>query len=677
MSQHEGLLGGVDTVELPSKPVMIADAGAQYVDVIFWGLVERGFRSEVVPFTRTDSPLDPDALIGKYSSAIYTGSGDSVNGEGSPQIPEKLLKSGMDSLGICYGAQAIAKSLGGLVGRAEDGGHHRGEYGPTTIDIDPEAVIYKGLKKQVRVLMSHGDSILELPEDFRATGDSNGIIASFESADGKISGTQFHPEVAETEGGLDMIVRFLENAGVKPDPNYNIEVALEEYMDREEAAIAEKLLSGSQIRGFLSGGVDSRVACEAVVRVAKSLDGLSQVEFYYVDTGHNRTEDDTIIEQMQADGMPVTLIDAAHEFFHSQVEVTTKHGETFVAGPLVEEVDPEIKRLIIGNVFRVISQRMMEEAQLKSDLPVYFVQGTNQSDIIESGGQGGKQIKGHHNVEAMDKLRKAGILIEPLRGLMKYHVRRLGEHRYGLPERVFKRQPFPGVGNSPRILAHPTGELEPTDPELQQRLDNMLEEMSGGRIKGHLVNMKTVGAQGDDRSLANAVFLEGEADWELLDQLSVEITSKITSTNRVLYVPGKRIDRDKIRGVRQMDDEESTARIKPMEEAHRKLMEEVLDLAPYLSQYFVASLYVDFTGEGLPTLAVRHFITGENLKGLAQRRTGDSKETFRTGIASLPGVHVDLESFNRLFEELYAVLEGYGMIAYDITGKPPGSTEFE
>lgn len=676
MSQTETFPGGIDQTQQPSKPVLIADAGAQYVDLIFWRLVENGYRSEIVPFTRTAGPLKTDELKDEHSAVIYSGGGDSVNDEGSPQIPPSMLE--LPSLGICYGGQAIAKALGGVVGRAEKNGHHIGEYGPMIIDVDPAAVIYDSVRNRREVLMSHGDSILEVPENFRVTGRSEaGLVASYQSNDGKISATQFHPEVAETVDGTDMIVRFLEHAGVKPDPNYNVEKALDEYMEHEEAIIAEKLLAGSKIRGFLSGGVDSRVACEAVVRVAARLDRLQQVEFYYVDTGHNRIEDDTLIEQMQADGMPVKKIDAAHEFFHGQVEVTTKDGRTFIAGPLVEEANPEIKRLIIGNMFKKISLQMIEEAQVGSDLPVYFVQGTNLSDIVESGGLGGKQIKGHHNVEAMQALRDAGILFEPMHGLMKYHVRHLGEHRYGLPERVFKKQPFPGVGQSPRIVANPSGTFEPTDPILQERLDTMLEELTGSKIKGHIVNMKTVGAQGDDRSLANAVFLEGEQDWELLDTLSIEICKNITSINRVLFAPGRSMSRENMSGVVQADDEKTNAINRKMEEVHRKAIEEDLDIAKYLSQYFVASLPVSLNGDGMPTLAIRHFITGENLKAMKERRTGASKETFRTGISSLPGVHVSKEAFERLFEIMYEYLEGYGMIVYDLTGKPPGSTEFE
>lgn len=678
MSIDESLPGGIDTASELSKPVLIADAGAQYVDVIYWQLVKRGYRSEIVHFTRRDGPLDSDALIGNYSAAIYTGSGDSVNDEGAPEIPPVLLED-MNSLGICYGAQAIAKALGGVVGKAEIDGHQVGEYGETFIDINPGAVIYRALAaaKKTKVLMSHFDSVLTLPKDFHETGKSGEIIASYESNNGKISATQFHPEVAETDNGVEMIVQFLKNAGVEPDPNYNVEVALGEYMDREEASIADKLESGAQIRGFLSGGVDSRVACEAVVSVAKLLGRLDQVKFYYVNTGHNRIEDDTIIEQMQSEGMPVELIDATDEFFDGQVEVITKAGETIIAGPLTQEANPEIKRLIIGNMFKKISLRIMEEAQGASELPVYFVQGTNQSDIIESGGLGGKQIKGHHNIEAMEKLRAAGILIEPMRGLMKYHVRALGEHRYGLPEKVFKRQPFPGVGNSPRIIVNPMGEFDPTDPKSQQRLDTLLEVLSGGKLKGHLVNMKTVGAQGDDRSLKSAVFLEGESDWELLDKISIEIAKKLTMVNRFFFVSGKQLVREDIHGVTQFDDRNSTQKLNKMEEIHRKTVEDTFDIAAYLSQYFVASLPVSLIGDNQPTLAIRHFITGENLKSIAARRTAESEETFRTGIASIPGKHVDLNSFDRLVKTLYDELEGYGSVVYDITGKPPGSTEFE
>ncbi|HSW37507.1 MAG TPA: gamma-glutamyl-gamma-aminobutyrate hydrolase family protein [Candidatus Saccharimonadales bacterium] len=664
--------------QLPS--VAIVDTGAQMGDVIHWQLVEAGIRPEIIRFTRGTEPLDVAAIKQKFRAVIFSGSGESVNDEGSPQIPLDLLDGSIPVWGTCFGAQAIAKALGGDVGKVQVEGQDKGEYGATAISVDPKAVIYAGIQK-ARVLMSHGDTIKSLPNGFKVTGWSGDIIASFESSDGRIVATQYHPEVAETDDGVGMMLRFLkETTGITPDPEYNLAVALDEYMAVEAAEIAEKLSTGSEIRGFLSGGVDSMVAAREVMRVAQQEGRLNQVRFYYVDNGHTRIEDDSIIDQMLAEGMPVEKIEAAHEFFHSQVMITPKDGEPYLAPPLTEVADPELKRLIIGTIFKEISESIIAiaEVQAVSEAPVYFVQGTNASDIVESGGHGGKKIKGHHNIEAMESLRRAGRLIEPLRGLMKYHVRYLAERRYGLPEEFASRQPFPGVGFSPRIIVNLSGELERPEAELQARLDEVIKDQVGDRVRGHIVKIKSVGQKGDDRSIADAVFLEGDPDWGALDRLSVAITNQFGSVNRVFYAFDTIIDREDIGGAVVRDDEEHAGRLREMEEVHRQAMLRT-GLDRHLSQHFVGTLPVDLYGLGSPTLALRLFITGDNLKEMVKRRSGENKETFRTGIAAVPGIHVDQAGFNKLVASLKHMLvgAGYSSLVYDLTGKPPGTTEWE
>lgn len=667
---------GVGALEAIHDRVAVFDMGAQLADVIRWELIEAGIHADLIPFTSDEVHLDIAHLKSEYGAFIFSGSGKSVHDEHAPHIPVEALDGEVPSLHFCYSAQDVAHQLGGEVGKAQTEGINKGEYGQTSIDVDYLSVIYGGASR-AKVLMSHGDSILKLPEGYVQTGWSDDIVASYERADGRVVCTQFHPEVAETEGGTTMMLRFLENtAGIRPNPDYGLDQELTIYAEQEESKIAEFLESGGFIAGFLSGGVDSMVAAKQTLRVAKRLGRSDQVGFYYVDNGHTRTTDDKIIERMQAEGMPVEKIDAADRFFHERVWVEPKGEEPFLAPPLVEVSDPEIKRLIIGTMFRIIADEIKDEIFARTSREVRTLQGTNNSDLVESGGRGGSKVKGHHNVEAMEGKRNNNELVEPLHGLMKYHVRKLGEERYGLSEYFVTRQPFPGVGLSPRIVVNLSGELPPVDPETQSRLDAFIRNEFGNKLRGTVVGVKTVGQQGDDRSLSNMVILEGKPDWARFDHLSKEIVSGFMDINRVFFADQIEIDRDVISGVVTADDPVFVGQLKRMEDIHEQVVVET-DLDPYLSQYFVGTLPVDLTGRGLPTLPQRMFITGLDHHIKKIRRRGTSKETFRTGVAARPGYQVDYEGFMETQRVLQTNLVDHGAAIYDLTAKPGGSTEWE
>jgi len=655
----------------PDAEVIICDNEAQTADLIRWEIVENNIRAELVDYSREANLVSVEYLNTK-KAVIFSGSRQSVNDEGATQIPLGLK---VPHFGICYGGQAIAKAYGGEVGRVTVDGHDKSESSITEIDIvDPNAVIYDRAESAT-VRMSHYDSITQIPPGFHTTAMSGNIVASFESDDGRIIGTQFHPEVRDTLDGRNMLLRYLtQTAGIVPDPSYTLEVALNEMMEREEARVHAILENGDEIRGFLSGGVDSMAAARLIVTVATRLGRMNQVKFYYVDNGHMRIEDENVIDTMIAQGMPVEKIDAAEEFFHRKVMVPDKKtGELFLAPPLVEAADPALKRDIIGIIFKHISRRIIDEAQALTDKRIYFMQGTNASDIVES-----REVKGHHNVEAMEEDRQAGTLIEPLRHLLKYHIRLLAEKRYGLPGSFAYKQPFPGPGLSPRIIVNEKGSFEPADPKLQERLDNMISYHVGHSIMGHIVNMKSVGVKGDSRSVANAVFLNstGQENWKHLEKLSRLIPDEITLVNRVFYVKNTPIDRSAIRGTRVVDDEVFTAQLRRMEEIHRQAMLDA-NLDEYLSQHFVGTLPVDLNGSGLPLLGLRLFITGEQLDTMAIRRRGHNKETFRTGVAAIPGKQITRHGFIKLFHTLSMNLVDHQAVAYDLTDKPPGSTEWE
>ena len=674
MSETEAL--PTHEIVQPNDRALILDFGAQYRDLIYWEIVEQGIRADIVPVT-ANTQLDIESITSNYKAVVLSGSNKSVNDADAPTIPTELLDGRIPTMGICYGGQLIAKTLGGEVGKKEEDGHHLGEYGATDITIDPDSVAFSGLGRVTKALMSHGDSILELPPGFRQIGDSRGIVAAFESQDGRVFGTQFHPEVNDTEQGVDMFRQFLqETANIAPDPHYTEEVALGEYLHKEEAKIADILESGGEITGLISGGVDSSVVAMMAKTVAERLGRLDQLTFYFIDNGLMRTEDEEVVDMLGRSGIPVQKVDASDHFFHERITLIDKEtGEEYLAGPLISEADPQLKRRLIGKAFIDISEGIMAQRRTERSATQYLLQGTNAADFVESGAHGGDVIKHHHNVTPeTDAMRTSGQILEPLLGLFKHHVRSSAREMYGLPEELSDRQPFPGPGLGPRIVANPEGTLN--KPENFEQLQDRLDTLLGDEVSGHIVCLNTVGNKGDGRSLTNLVVLEGAAPWDRLDELSQQITDKFSDVNRVLYAPGVTIDRARVGGVITDVTPQIAKNLRRMEEIKRSAMHRE-DLDPYISQHFVATLGFDLLGTGQPTLALRLFITGDKLAEMAHRRGKGSKEDYMTGIAAVPGVHIDQAGFDRVMADLDQSLRDHGTLVYDLTGKPPGTTEYE
>ena len=661
--------------------VLVIDVGAQYRRRFYWELAEGGFRSDMISYTfDEDNPgetpqLDVDWITQNYKAVHISGGGGSVDDGKTPPLPTELLDGRIAVWGNCLGAQLITEAMGGKVEEATSDGKTLAEYGQRKVSITDDSVIYPGVSS-ARVHMSHGYGITAVPEDFRITAMSGDQPASIESADGRVVATLFHPEVRDTIGGNEMMRRFLESAGVEPDPDYSGDVALNEYLMEQERSIAEKLESGARIEGFLSGGVDSMVAAGMVAKVARELDRLDQVRFTYVDNGHMRVEDDNAVDFAISQGIPVTKINAAERFFSEQVELeNTETGEVFTAGPLTEEADPEIKRAIHGIVFARIAAEIIAQTEEEFGQEVYFVQGSNESDAVSSGRGSSKKIKSHHNIKFMEPLREAGRLIEPLMGIYKHHVRQAAEDRYGMPEEIASRQPFPGPGFAPRISVNAEGILLPVEHDDQYRLDKLLEEKTDGAVAGTLVRSpaKYVGNKGDGRRVGDGVFLSGLAGWGIVDTASAAVTDAFADVTRTFYAP---TPIEYVAGVVTRDNPSFTARLREDEELKRFLMAES-DIDKYVSQHYVASLGVDLEGSGFPTLALRLFITGDNLDQIMVRRTGKSYETFVEGKAGIPGVNIPTAGFWNVFNGLQIETKNHGRVVYDTTHKPPGSTELE
>ncbi len=420
-------------------------------------------------------------------------------------------------LGLCYGQQAMARALGG---RVEPTGVR--EYGRTALAARPErSVLFRGLPAEQIVWMSHGDTVTAAPPGARVTAATEAApVAAFEDPGRGLYGVQFHPEVAHTPRGLDLLRNFLYDAA-DCRPNWTSVSIISE----QEAAVAAQV-GDAAVLAALSGGVDSAVAALLVHRAVG--DRLTCV---LVDTGLLRAGEAAQVEETFRRDFKVNL-------------VHVKAADRFLA-KLAGVTDPEAKRKAIGNEFI----RVFEEVAREHGDARFLVQGTLYPDVVESGGRRAATIKSHHNVGGLPADMDLE-LVEPLRLLFKDEVRRVGVE-LGLPADVVWRQPFPGPGLAVRIV----GEVTAERLEILRAADGIvLEEVRRAGLDRELwqcfavlVAVRTVGVMGDDRTYAHPVVVRAvtsedamTADfarlpWELLERISSRVVGEVPGVNRVAY----------------------------------------------------------------------------------------------------------------------------------------------
>jgi GMP synthase (glutamine-hydrolysing) len=347
------------------QPVLVVDFGAQYAQLIARRVREANVYSELVPHTMPVSEM----LARGPAAIVLSGGPSSVYAPGAPSVDPALFAAGIPVLGICYGFQAMALALGGEVTRTG-----RGEYGGTPLTVGDEGVLLAGLPSQQSVWMSHGDSVTRAPSGFAVLASSpEAPVAAFVDRERRLAGVQFHPEVAHTEHGQEVLRHFLYDiAGITP--TWTSENIIEEQV----AAIRQRV-GGRHVLCALSGGVDSAVAAALVHRAIGD-----QLTCVFVDHGLLRSGEAEQVEKDYVDttGIKLKVVDASDQFLAALTGVS----------------DPERKRKIIGREFiRVFEAAAREIAE--TDNVEFLVQGTLYPDVVESGGGAGTaSIKSHHNV---------------------------------------------------------------------------------------------------------------------------------------------------------------------------------------------------------------------------------------------------------------------------------------
>lgn len=502
--------------------IWIIDFGSQYTQLITRKTRELGFSSQLVTFDGAkelqNQGLRPKAIV-------LSGGPQSIFEDDSDF--DFIFELKVPVLGICYGMQIIAHYFDGKVSRGK-----KGEYGSTQVSFTSKSTV-AGVPDQLSVWMSHFDSIEEAPSGFDVILKSkNGLIAGLEDKERQILSFQFHPEVAHSDYGMELLEHFFFTLA-QLSKDWSSKTMLENCL--EEVSIAKD----SYVLCAFSGGVDSLVAATAAHQVLKD-----KLYCFFVDNGLLRPQDYIHIETLKKETeLNIEIVDAKEHFLSRLAGVT----------------DPEKKRKIIGNSFIEIFEEKVHSFEEKNKIKFeYLLQGTLYPDVIESadtnvdpqtGERVAVKIKSHHNVGGLPKDLRFK-LVEPLRKLFKDEVRKVALS-IGLPKEIVRRHPFPGPGLAIRII----GEVTPERLNILRDADYIVRDEIGKQGMYHdfwqafavLLPVRSVGVMGDQRTYAHPIVLrlisseDGmTADWsrvpyELLETISNRIVNEVDGVNRVVY----------------------------------------------------------------------------------------------------------------------------------------------
>lgn len=500
-------------MEIKNESVLIMDFGGQYSQLIARRVRECNVYCELKSYKTSVEEIKAKG----YKGIIFTGGPNSAYDDKGPKCDPKIFELGIPILGICYGAQLMAQTLGGKVSSSEVK-----EYGKTDVEFDTSSLLFHSAQDKNVCWMSHTDYISKVPHGFKITAKSADCpVAAMENIERALYAMQFHPEVQHTSEGMLYLKNFLYN-GCGCIGDWKMSSFVADTIENLREQIGNK-----KVLCALSGGVDSSVAALLVHKAVGK-----QLTCIFVDHGLLRKDEGDQVETIFRKQFDMNLIrvNAKDRFLSKLAGVT----------------EPERKRKIIGEEFI----RVFEEESKKLGKIEYLCQGTIYPDVVESGVGEAAVIKSHHNVGGLPEDVGFEGIIEPLRNLFKDEVRRAGLE-LGIPEFLVWRQPFPGPGLAIRIMGDITDDklsiLKDADAIMREEFANNGLNKTVNQYFAVLTGIKSVGVMGDGRTYDNTVALRAvttsdfmTADWaripyDVLEKISNRIINEVNNVNRVVY----------------------------------------------------------------------------------------------------------------------------------------------